>query len=307
MNFIRFAMFVLQLSIFLSVCSLGLQSGLADAISLFCRPSLLFRSLLAMNVFMPLLAVVAAKMFQLHPAVKVSLVFLAVSPVPPLLFRAQRKLGGSPQYICGLLVSAALLSIALVPLTVELLGRIFQRDIHITPAAVARIMAATVLLPLILGMLIRIVAPELAERTRSPLAGIAFIALLASGAVFLVASFPAVAALVGDGSVLAIALFVVAGITIGHLMGGPEPADRTALALATASRHPALALAIGSANFPGQGQRVAAAILLYMLVKALALIPYNLWQKHRLSVSHTRGDTETKLFPPQIRNIKSGV
>jgi hypothetical protein len=40
-------------------------------------------------------------------------------------------------------------------------------------------------------------------------------------------------------------------------------------------------MAIASANFPGQFRSIAAAILLYMLVKALVLIPYNAWSKRR--------------------------
>jgi BASS family bile acid:Na+ symporter len=287
-------MFVLQLSILLTVCSLGLQASLADATSLFRRPSLLFRSLLAMNFFMPLFAVSVAATFPLHPAVKIALVCLAVSPVPPILPRAQMKLGGSSHYVCGLLVSAALLSIILVPLTIELLSRIFGRDVRITPGAVAKIMATSVLLPLALGMLIRRFAPGLAQRTSLPLSAIAFLLLVASAAVLLTVSLPGIAALIGNGTVLAIAMFAVVGIAVGHWMGGPDPADRSVLALATASRHPGLALAIAGANFPGQRQTVIAALLLYLLVKAVVLIPYNSWQKHRQSVAGRQRAAEPK-------------
>jgi hypothetical protein len=42
-----------------------------------------------------------------------------------------------------------------------------------------------------------------------------------------------------------------------------------------------MAIAIATASFPGQQRLIAAAILLYLLVKAVVLIPYNRWSKRR--------------------------
>src|SRR5215471_9944965 len=83
--------------------------------------------------------------------------------------------------------------------------------------------------------------------------------------------------LVGHGTVVAIGAFSLAGLAAGHLLGGPDPDDCAVLALATASRHPGVALAIASANFPGQ-TLVPAAILLYLVVSALVSIPYLAWR-----------------------------
>jgi predicted Na+-dependent transporter len=294
MNVARSAIFVLQLSIFLTVCSLGLRATLADAIWLFRRPSLLLRSLLAMNFFMPLLAMVLALKFKLYPAVKIALVFLAVSPVPPMLPRVQSKLGGSYQYICGLLASTAVLSIILVPLTIELLGKIFGRDVHIGLGTVAKIMLMSVLLPFAVGILIRHAAPGLAKKASAPLSGVAMLLLLGSAAVLFMVALPSVVRLLGNGTALVIAIFVVVGTIIGHWLGGPEPANRSSLALATASRHPGLALALASASFPAQKQVVAAAVLLYLIVKVVALIPYRLWQRGRLGLSNGQKSVEPK-------------
>jgi BASS family bile acid:Na+ symporter len=53
--------------------------------------------------------------------------------------------------------------------------------------------------------------------------------------------------LVGNGTILALGAFTLAGLAAGHLLGGPNRDDCTVLALATASRHPGVALAIASA------------------------------------------------------------
>jgi BASS family bile acid:Na+ symporter len=86
--------------------------------------------------------------------------------------------------------------------------------------------------------------------------------------------------LIGDGSLLAIVAFVAVGLAIGHLLGGPDPDDRTTFALATATRHPGVALVIAAGIFPG-GTLVAPALMLYLLVTAIASAPYVMWRKRR--------------------------
>src|ERR1051325_2472887 len=72
----------LKVSIVLLVFGLGLRVNAQDTIYLLRRTGLLWRSLLAMNVVMPLVAVALVAAFDLHPAVKLALVALSVSPVP---------------------------------------------------------------------------------------------------------------------------------------------------------------------------------------------------------------------------------
>jgi BASS family bile acid:Na+ symporter len=80
-------------------------------------------------------------------------------------------------------------------------------------------------------------------------------------------------ALLGNGRVLSITAFVVIGLGVGHWLGGPDPEDRTVLALSTASRHPGIALAITTTNFPEE-KLATGAVLLYLLVSAIVVPPY---------------------------------
>src|SRR5262249_55938584 len=272
---------LLQASIFLTVFSLGLDATFQDASWLLQRPRRLLRSLVAMNVIMPLFAALLAAAFHLHPAVKAALVLLAVSPVPPMLPRQQLKLAGTWSYVLGLLVTTSLLAIVLVPLTIKLLAAVFNVEMGIRPASVAKVVVTTVLLPLMLGIVVHVQAPGLAERRGPVLARVAFAILVLIAVSLLVVEWRSMVGLVGNGTLASIVAFIFVGVTAGHLLGGPDPANRTTLALATASRHPGLAMAIASANFPGQFRLIAAAIVLYLLVKAVVLIPYNAWSKRR--------------------------
>jgi len=283
MGIARIAMFMLQASVFLLVFSIDLRATWQDATSLFRRPAVLARSLLSMNVVMPVFATAVARVFDLHPAIKIALVLLAVSPVPPILPQRQLKVGGSLAYVHGLLTEMSLLSILVVPFAVDVLGRIFSQDVHIAPTAVAKVVVKTILLPLGLGILVHGRWPRFAERASAPLRRIANLLLLAAALPLLGVAWRPVMALIGNGAVLAMAAFCVVGVAVGHWLGGPDPSERSTLALATACRHPGLAIAIAAANFPEQRRLVAAAVVLYLLVSTLVLIPYTAWCKRRLS------------------------
>jgi BASS family bile acid:Na+ symporter len=298
MSVTRIAVSLLLPSIFLAVFKLGLAVSPADATFFFRRPGLAIRSLLAMNVMMPVFAVAVAAMFRLHPAVEIALVFLSVSPVPPFLPRQQLQLGGSSRFVYGLLIWSSLLSILVVPLTIELLNWIFGQNLHFSAGAVAKVIFMSILLPLTLGMVIHHRMPELARRLDPVVSKISFLlllgALVALLIVIVVIALPQMLAFFGDGSALAILVFVVAGIALGYGMGGPERGDRTTLALATASRHPGLAVALASANFPSMRNEVISAVLLYILIKALVLTPGSAVYKRRQRQS-MKGATKNPL------------
>jgi BASS family bile acid:Na+ symporter len=69
-----------------------------------------------MHVVMPLLVLWSALGFELHPAVKVGLIALALSPVPPMLPGRASVVHGQASYTVGLLTTTAVLSIFFVPL-----------------------------------------------------------------------------------------------------------------------------------------------------------------------------------------------
>jgi BASS family bile acid:Na+ symporter len=268
----------LKTSILMTVFGLALNATMDDALYLFRRPSELVRSLLSMNVIMPLFASALAAAFNLHPAVEIALITLAVSPVPPILPKKELKAGGRASYAIGLLAAAALLAIVFVPLAVDLLGRAFGRAAHISVATIAQLVFFTVLLPLAAGIAVRHFAPASADRIARPISLVAAVLLIASALPIVFIAWPAITSLIGNGTIIAIAAFVIFGLMVGHLLGGPEEEDRTVLALSTASRHPGIALAIASANFPVQ-KLVLGAVLLYLIVNAVVSLPYLNWRR----------------------------
>ena len=273
-------LFVLKASILLNVFAIGLKASVHDATYMFRRPGKLAKALLAMNILMPLFAVAFVLAFHLKHAVEVALVALAVSPVPPILPRKLRKAGATESDTIGLLVAVGILAIVFVPAAMEILERVFHVPLRMTFASVAALVFITIILPLALGIAVHTLAPVAADRLVNPIAKIASIALLLSAVVILFSGAPAIWELTGNGTLVAIAAFVLVGLLIGHFVGGPKPENRTGLALATASRHPGIAIALAVANFPEEKLAISA-VLLYLLVNILVSIPYHIWTKRQ--------------------------
>jgi BASS family bile acid:Na+ symporter len=284
MNLAELIVLALKTSIVLIQFGLGLEATREDVTYLFKRPGPLLKSLFSMDVAMPMFVVVLVLAFKgLHPAVKVALVTLAVAPIPPILPKKTVKVGGKPSYALGLLVAAGLFSIVFIPLAMELFERVFQIPLQMSLMAVAPLVLIGVLVPLAAGMAVHRFAPGLAERLARPVSLVATLLLVSAFLAMLFAARQAIASLIGNGTLTAIAAFVLAGITFGHLLGGPESANRAVLALSTASRHPGVALAIADANFPQERKLVLAALLLYLIVNAIVTIPYQISMKRRHS------------------------
>ena len=279
---------MLKASILLIVLAIGLRASLQDATYLFRRPGRLLRALLAINVLMPFFAVAIALLFDLNRAVEIALVALAVSPIPPLLPKKMLKAGGSESYVIGLMIAMGLLAIIFVPLAMEILEQVFNVPLKMTFASIAVLVFTTLMLPLGVGITLHTLIPALAERLTKPISVIASIGLLGCVVAILFAAAPAIWTLIGNGTVLALAAFVVFGLAVGHALGGPGPEHRTSLAIATASRHPGIAIALAHANFPEQ-RLAMAAVLLYLLVNALVSVPYHFWIKRQVPDVAGRG------------------
>ena len=272
----------IRTSIILTVFGFGLQATLADVLYLLRRPLLLARSLVAMFVVMPLVAVAMARFFELRPSVEIMLTALAISPLPPLLPKKEGKAGGYGPYALGLMVIIGVLAIAIVPIAARLIGAYVGQPLTMAPSAIATIIITMVVLPLAVGLIVRAALPGMAERS-AKLIGKAATVLLAIGVLpVLVTALPAALALVGNGTLLAMLAFVVMGLIVGHWMGRSGDDHEVVLALSCGARHPAIALAIAKANFPDEPNFVPT-LLLYLLVSAAIGAVYMAWRRRHVA------------------------
>jgi BASS family bile acid:Na+ symporter len=220
--------------------------------------------------------VLIERSFDLDRRLEIVLIALALAPVPPMLPKKAGTLTAQ-SYPLALTTTMSLLSIAVAQIGVVILGQIVGRTISMSSTAMASIILKAVLAPLLMGMLVRRAIPAVADRLQKPLAIAAGVLLAAATLALLAASASALWALASPSTLVAIVAFVLIGLAAGHVLGGPEPEHASVLALASASRHPGIALALASANFPLD--RFGGFILLYLVVTAIVSLPYTKWRK----------------------------
>jgi BASS family bile acid:Na+ symporter len=274
----------IKISIVITVLGIGLSTTRGDATSVFRDPVQLVRSLLAMQVIVPLFAILVVRTFDLEIPVKIALIALSVSPVPPIWPKRTLQAGGELAYTIGLLVASSLLSILIIPSAVYMMESIFSVPLRMSPASIGSIVFVTVILPLFVGIEIRRLWPRFANRASETVTKAGFALLVLCALPLLVKSLPAMASLIGNGTLLTMIALVLVGLGAGHLLGGPVEGERTVLGLASATRHPAIALTIATANFPNE--LVPAAIVLYLLVSFIVSTPYVVWNKRHADRSH---------------------
>jgi bile acid:Na+ symporter, BASS family len=274
-----------KLSIVGMVFALGLRSKPEDIAELLGRPGLLFRSFVAINLVMPAFAITACALLPLRLEIEIMLIALSLSPVPPLLPGKVSSARGDRSFAIALLVVFAVLAVVWVPLAVHLVGEIYGRPVGVDPRRIAWIVATLVLVPLALGMAVRRFARDFAKRIEHA------VSLLSTGVLVIVAlliiasTARAMLEQIGDGVLVLMTAFVLVGLAAGHLLGGPVPQERTDLALAAASRHPGITLAVAQMIFPG-GHAATALVAIYLIVAVVIGLPYIKW---RAKQARTKG------------------
>jgi BASS family bile acid:Na+ symporter len=125
---------------------------------------------------------------------------------------------------------------------------------------------------------LRAAVPTFAQRVARPLSLGATVLMLVAFVPVVVVAWPKIMAQVGNLTVVAIVLLTLVGLLIGHALGGPDPGDRTVLALSTATRHPGVAVAVARAGAPDD-PTVVATVFLAFLVGMLVTVPYVRWRR----------------------------
>ena len=265
-------------SVFLTVLGIGLAASRADLTYLLRTPRLLVRSLVSMFVIMPVICVGVALFTNLPPAIKVALVALAISPVPPFVPKKELMVGGRGAYVISLLSLAAVFSMAFLPVVASLFGQWFHHPAEVPPTKVAEIVLLTILIPLLLGITLHARMPALAAKAARPAGLIGLVVLVVCLVPLLIRLWPLISSFVGDGTVVTLAAIALAGTAVGHLLGGPDSWDRKVLAISTSARHPGVAITVATSAYP-EGKLALGAVLLYVLVVTIATVPYILWSK----------------------------
>jgi len=240
------------------------------------QPALLPKSIFAVVVAAPAVAWVVARAFELPRGAEIGVMLMAIAPGAPVALRRSLDAGGHRYFAPALQISVAVLSVVSMPLFIAALNEYYAGQATIDPRQLARQVFIAQLLPLGLGMAARHFAsagalwlePKLRLLGKALLLILVILALIEVWQTVVDAGFRVVM------SIVAITLLVLA---VGHGLGGPEPATRTATAISSGIRNAGLALLVATLNKAAPA--ITATILAYVVISAFTVMPYLLWRR----------------------------
>lgn len=282
--------FLVQASMFLLIMAIAMESHWRNVVHEITHPRLLLRAIVAVNIVVPAVALALIAILPLSLQAAVGLILMAVSPLAPLVPGKAVKAGGQRSYILALYLILVVLAVAFVPLTILLIDSIFSKEASVPVGTVAKIVFISGVLPIAIGLAFGALFPNGALRAVPILKIVSAIVLgLFALLVFYVAGRQFLA-MIGNGTIIAFALTVAAGILAGHFLGGGAAGDGGTLAVIAAIRHPGIAIAIAHAS--GANPNALAAVLLFLLVGMVVVGVYVAWlNRQRAAAQAGNGST----------------
>lgn len=264
---------VLLLGVVLMVASIGLRARLQRPLLLLRQPALALRAMGAMYGALPAFVLALVWLMPLREGVGAVLLGFAVSPVLPPWARKGVALGGQDDYVIGLQLLSSAVALLVIPLVIWIAQHLFGIHTSLTAGAIERVLLVTVAAPLVVGLGLGRLWPAAAPRLATLAENVGGVVLLIGAVAILVLQSRVILGALGEGTLLATVAVVAFGLFVGRGLGGPDAGNRAALASATVSRHPAIALLVASGAFPNQQPTVVGTVLLYLLASLVLPIP----------------------------------
>ncbi|MCL4798092.1 MAG: hypothetical protein KJ025_00790 [Burkholderiales bacterium] len=264
-------------TVFTVMFTLGLGIAASELRWLWRHPGPIVRGLFCVLVAVPAAALAITRGLELPRLAEIGIVLMAISPGAPVALRRSLSAGGHRAFAPSLQIGVAALAVVSMPLSIAALNHVYAGHAAISPWDVARQVFVAQLLPLGLGIAIRHSNEPLAARIEPHLARIGTLLLVMLAVLALVATWE-VTVRAGLRVAAAIVLTTAAALGLGHALGGPEPATRTAVAITSAARNPGLALLVATLN--SAPPAVKTTVLAYLVISVFAIVPYVVWRRH---------------------------
>ena len=263
-------------AVFAVMFTVGIGIVLREFRWVFAHPGLVARGLFSVLVAMPVATLAVVRMFDLPRLAEIGIVLMAISPGAPVALRRSLGVGGHHAFAPALQILVAMLAVISMPVSIAALDEVYAGDASISPLHLARQVFTAQLLPLGLGIAIRDRVPALADWLQPRIARVGNVLLLALVVLALIDVWQVVVE-AGPRIMVAIALVTALALAVGHLLGGPDPRTRTAVAISSAARNPGLALLVAALNTASA--EVERTVLAYLVVSAVTVVPYVAWRR----------------------------
>lgn len=292
-----FSLFI-KIAVFLVMFSMGLRLTRPALEEIRTYPGALARSLFGVIVLMPVAIFAIGPLLKavgVSAAVGTGIALLAASPGAPMTTKRTSKAGGDFEFSAALQLLCGISAILVTPGFLWLYAQLFPKTREAVQFwVIAKQVLVVQLLPLGIGLAIRLLWSELAEEVVPRLMTIVNVVFLVLILVAVIVSLPVILES-GIVSILAITLVAAIALIIGHLLGGPELSFQSASAVACVARNIGLALMVATIN--NKLLLVLPTIVGYMIIGSIVAIPYSVWMKKRIAQQAANLESASAVSP----------
>jgi BASS family bile acid:Na+ symporter len=225
-------------------------------------------ALLANFVLMPLGAFALTKGLRLDEPLGVGLLLLGCAAGAPFLPKLAELSKGNLPFAVGTMVLLMVITVVYLPIVLPLL----LPGITVNPVKIAQSLVLVMLLPLGLGLIVRVRYDEFAARIKPLLDWLSNVSLVLLITLICVTNFDKVLQVFGTRGILAALLFIALGCVIGWLLGGPGTDTRRVLSLGTGQRNIAAALVVASQSL--NDPQVTVMVAVVAVIGLVTLMPF---------------------------------
>jgi BASS family bile acid:Na+ symporter len=224
-------------------------------------------ALLANFVVMPLGALALTKVLWLDESFGIGLLLLGCAAGAPFLPKLAELAKGNLAFAVGAMVLLMAATVAYLPIVLPML----LPGITVHPWEIARSLLLLMLLPLVLGLVLRAHFNDVAERVKPVLDWISNISLILLISLITAANIDKVLQVLGTRGILAGLLFIALGLGTGWLLGGSNADTKRVMALGTGQRNIAAALVVASQSFTDA--KVVVMVIVVAIIGLIILMP----------------------------------
>lgn len=267
---------VAAVTVFTLMYGIGLALVPGEFRQVWRRPGMIGKGLLSVLVVVPVLALCVARAADLPRPAEVGIVLMSIAPGAPVALQRALDAGGHRSFAPALQITVTVLAVVSMPLSIAVLDALYGASASIDPRQLMRQVFLAQLLPLGIGAATRGIWRDHAARIEPVVTRVGTVLLLLLTTLALIDVWQVV---IGAGLrvTLAIAVITLLALTAGHLIGGPDPATRTAIAISSAARNAGLALLAATLN--AAPPAIVRTVLVYLVVSAFTIVPYVAWRR----------------------------
>ena len=263
---------IVKLSALVFVVSSMLAMGLSLTIPAVIEPLKNLRLVilaLAINfIAAPVVVWGIQAVMNLDQDIDTGLIVMGTAAGAPFLPKLAQVAKGNAAFSVGPMVRLMVVTVIYMPLVLPL----FLSGVDVNAWDIAKSLIAMMLLPLGIGRYMKSRWAATAKEVQGLMSHASSVAILLMLVGAIILQWSEIVSLIGTGGLVAIVIFLLISLAIGHFAGGSDAATRSVMGLGTAQRNVSAAMVVGAQSF-SDSPNVLIAVIVGALIGLVLLMP----------------------------------